>query len=262
MASSSSAAAPPERSIFGWDPRDETASIVGDWIWRYGRGVADLEIEAKIGRIIDSHTGERLALPVASETILNMQEGWRFESSMSQPQHQQLNNLLNSLVTPSRRVSYRRVREIDYAYRNRVRVTRDSDTLAIRQPHGIIRKNRLADMNIYCPNQGFDFRISINTETDVDEEPTEESTSHREKNRLCYTHQGFEVDLTQVTRPEKPQEPLHELEVEICDTAALLRLASAAKSAPAANPQEWSDYDDFILVFLNNVRMLIRQVTP
>ena len=85
----------------------------------------------------------------------------------SQPQHQQLNNLLNSLVTPSRRVSYRRVREIDYAYRNRVRVTRDSDTLAIRQPHGIIRKNRLADMNIYCPNQGFDFRISINTETDV-----------------------------------------------------------------------------------------------
>jgi hypothetical protein len=47
MASSSSAAAPPERSIFGWDPRDETASIVGDWIWRYGRGVADLEVRCR-----------------------------------------------------------------------------------------------------------------------------------------------------------------------------------------------------------------------
>jgi hypothetical protein len=68
------------------------------------------------------------------------------------------------------------------------------------------------------------------------------------------------LSLTATDEALQPQEPLHELEVEICDTAALLRLASAAKSAPAANPQEWSDYDDFILVFLNNVRMLIRCV--
>lgn len=44
-----------------------------------------------------------------------------------------------------------------------MRVTRDAETLAIK-PGGIVQKQRIADLNIHCPNRLFDYRISISVE--------------------------------------------------------------------------------------------------
>lgn len=81
--------------------------------------------------------------------------------------------MLNSLVSRSgepsytgARVSYQRRKEIDYFHPvagGKVRVTRDAETLAIKQD-GIVQKQRIADLNIHCPNRLFDYRISINVE--------------------------------------------------------------------------------------------------
>lgn len=106
-------------------------------------------------------------------------------------------------------MSYQRRKEIDYfhpAPNGKVRVTRDAETLAIKQD-GIVQKQRIADLNIYCPNRLFDYRISINVENPA-EEPTSDHVSIREKNRLSYTHQNHIVDLTQVTVPEKVRGPI------------------------------------------------------
>lgn len=84
-----------------------------------------------------------------------------------QAPYRQFNQILNSLVE-AKRISYQRIREIDYIHRGNIRVTRDTDSLQTK-PGGIIRKQRIADMNVYCPNHAFDFRISINTETPLGE---------------------------------------------------------------------------------------------
>ncbi|KAJ1017872.1 hypothetical protein NDA16_005188 [Ustilago loliicola] len=260
----------PERSIFGVDPLDDFATMVGDWIYANSRGRQNVEIEGKIGQIIDQETGERIQLPVRNETIVDLSRT-RFDSRMTVSQHAQYNRILNSLVSRSgessytgAKISYQRRKEIDYfhpAPSGKVRVTRDAETLAIK-PDGIVQKQRIADLNIHCPNRLFDYRISINVENPA-EEPSSDHVSLRQKNRLSYTHQNFIVDLTQVTVPEKPQEPIHELEIEIRDVAQLMQAAAQAKSNGPSNGsgpggQDWTPFDDQVLIFLNNIRMLIR----
>lgn len=50
--------------------------------------------------------------------------------------------------------------------------------------------------------------------------------------------------------------PSNELEVEFRDARRLMQEAAASSSA--ANRQEWTPYYDEVLIFLNNIRMLIR----
>jgi len=62
------------RSIFGTDPVDEFASEIADWIWENSQGHEALEIEAKIGVMIDKSTNARIQLPIYTEAIVNMNE--------------------------------------------------------------------------------------------------------------------------------------------------------------------------------------------
>ncbi|SNX87908.1 related to CTL1 - RNA 5`-triphosphatase with manganese- or cobalt-dependent NTPase activities [Melanopsichium pennsylvanicum] len=254
----------PERSIFAVDPLDDFVTTVGDWMisqdmpdtdhHALAYGLTLIQIEGKIGQIIDKETGERIQLPVRNETIVDLGRA-RFDSRMT---------VSGEASYTGAKVSYQRRKEIDYfhpAPTGKVRVTRDAETLVIKQD-GVVQKQRIADLNIHCPNRLFDYRISINAENPT-EEPTSDHVSIREKNRLSYAHQNFIVDLTQVTVPEKPQEPIHELEIEIRDCAQLLQAAAQAKTNLTSNGsgpsgQEWTSFDDQVLIFLNNIRMLIR----
>ena len=65
------------------------------------------------------------------------------------------------------RVSYRRARECDRFYpaeQGRIRVSVDWETGKV-LPAGIVKKERLGDLNIHLPGCPFDFRISVNVET-------------------------------------------------------------------------------------------------
>ncbi len=71
------------------------------------------------------------------------------------------------------------------------------------------------------------------------------------------------LQLLCLAPPIKPQEPIHELEIEIRDVAQLMQAAAQAKPNAASNGsapsgQEWTTFDDQILIFLNNIRLLIR----
>ena len=91
-----------EPSILNIIPTDEVVKVVSDFLFTQvlvndsigvapagssaGRG-AVLEIEAKIGRIIDKNTMDRLHLPVMTETVLNRNDPnmrTNFESSMTE----------------------------------------------------------------------------------------------------------------------------------------------------------------------------------
>ena len=54
---------------------------------------------------------------------------------------------------------------------------------------------------------------------------------------------------------------MHELEVEIRNSADLMQHAYLSRGHTQPGAQEWSPFEDTILVLLNNVRLLIRYVT-
>lgn len=53
---------------------------------------------------------------------------------------------------------------------------------------------------------------------------------------------------------------MHELEVEIRNSADLMQHAYLSRSQTQSGSQEWTPFEDTILVLLNNVRLLIRYV--
>jgi len=61
---------PLEPSILNAEPWDEVMRAISDWIYANVQGRAHIEIEGKIGRIIDTSTGKRLVeqLPIKTET--------------------------------------------------------------------------------------------------------------------------------------------------------------------------------------------------
>lgn len=183
--------------------------------------------------------GERMKMPVAVETILTDASGIHFESNMTERQHKRYNQILNARVEesaqsayPGSRIKYSHRYEVDEFHndvplatpgggRRKVRVTRDQKSGKIID-NGSICKERVADMNIFSPKRAFDFRISINLEIPgpslslgvgrmaddgAAQQPRTGPTHRRFKDRISYSHQLCNVDLTQV-RTDNAVRPL------------------------------------------------------
>lgn len=111
----------------------------------------------------------------------------------------------------------------------------------------------MANLEIYCPNQSNDFRISLNIESKI---ASNDSAEHkliesREKDRLTYLLYPLQVDLTLVklvqnTLPAK-NEVSFELEVELLESATDLLL-------------KWGEGDsiDILEVFISTLQNLSR----
>jgi polynucleotide 5'-triphosphatase len=113
--------------------------------------------------------------------------------------------------------------------------------------------------------------------------PVGSPTHTRRKDRLSYSHEEFNVDLTQVTVSSHPGAPpvrqsmfalnrisasadlscllqsavLHELEIEIARPALLLSLA-AKRGDPNVSEHERTAFDELVRAFVNNARILVR----
>ena len=158
-------------------------------------------------------------LPLASEYNAHVQM-----------QHKHFNELLNGLkLSPpssaTSSISYTHLRLIDSFYqspdsRDKIRVTRDEKTGKVEQ---CVRKVRLGDLDIYSPKRAADWRISVNVEVPgtylastrrsssavpaspvvhhrlVVPPPIGTASHTRRKDRMSYTHEEFNIDLTQVT---------------------------------------------------------------
>jgi polynucleotide 5'-triphosphatase len=97
------------------------------------------------------------------------------------------------------------VREVmNPRHKVKVRVSQDQKT---GQVLAMIIKARIADLDIYMPQQCLDCRISINLEMKYDGSVEEVLASNigerqpdRNKDRLSYTQSHYQIDLTQVTQ--------------------------------------------------------------
>ena len=141
-----------------------------------------------------------------------------------------LNNLKISSTQPkwpSTPISYAHLHLVDTFYgpdHDKIRVTREERTGNV---VACVRKVRLGSLNIFCPKQVADWRISVNVEIDgacilsflyatilivmsrlLVSPPIGTSVLTRKKDRMRYTHEEFFVDLTQVTSSISPNAPV------------------------------------------------------
>ncbi|OAX79636.1 hypothetical protein ACJ72_06042 [Emergomyces africanus] len=197
---------PWEPSITGVIPHEEITKLICDFLFQQvvmrrdiGAGPAGgsavgqgavLEVEAKLGLLVDRNRGERVRIPALTECILakddpSIRVG--FESSMSLAQHRAVNDFLNdtvksSISQPGTRIplTYAHKKERDTFYeisssalppiiqhhlnprhKPKVRVTTDQQTGAVLAR---IIKCRIADLDVYSPRTCLDWRISVNLE--------------------------------------------------------------------------------------------------
>lgn len=207
----------------------------GDWNQLMSHKIA-IEVEAKLGTLIDKSTNQRLELPIASEAVLThgMSSKVAFRSEMQEEVFKKGNQFLNdatrqSLETPAR-VDYKHRKEVDSfhhlpgsrlnelppamqsllntpATRNRglkVRVSHDQKT---GKEIARIVKARVADLDVYFPTSQLDCRISVNLEMDFEgdlpidagiKKAANDEEGDRRKDRLSYKQSGYTIDLTQV----------------------------------------------------------------
>ena len=289
-----------DRSIHNIVPNDDLTKYVLDFIHQNAilmdpAGNLPLEIEAKVGRLIDNSRDDRVQFPVLTETIVHTEaSSFRFESKMTEQYHKTMNKHLNETLVESKKLppsgqrarvpmEYRHSREIDAFYdlppteiqklppevrerlarskhRPRVRITKDKQTGDVIAK---VIKTSIADLNVYCPNHRYDWRVSINIEfqwegsIDALEEFARTTGNsrgpNRNKDRLSYKHQFCQIDLTQVKVGQGPafEEISHELEVEFA--IDVLR-----QQAQLAMTRQTNKYYDYMKVFLDNVRILAR----
>ncbi|KAJ2843276.1 mRNA-capping enzyme subunit beta, partial [Coemansia erecta] len=195
-----------EPNVFGTRPAEDIVRVVADFLYTHLKDRSNIEIEGKLGRIVDKNTGQRVALPVLSETALSDDKATRFESNMTLQQHAAFNRLLNQRVDETRRpefrgsrIVYSHTKEIDHFYKiegMRIRVTTEKDSGRV---ISVITKTKVADLNIYSPRTKLDIRITINEEKAL-EKPDVDSIKpilERHKDRLSYKQDLWSFDLTQ-----------------------------------------------------------------
>ncbi|KAJ1727195.1 mRNA-capping enzyme subunit beta [Coemansia biformis] len=267
-----------EQNLFGARPAEDIVRVVADFVYTHTKDRANLEIEGKLGLLVDKKTGQRISLPVLSETVLADDRNTRFESNMTQQQHAMFNKLLNQRVDEARRadfrgsrIMYKHTREVDHFYKvdgMRVRVTRNKETGEVL---GVITKNKVADLNIYSPRTKLDIRITINEEHKLDMPDMEEHKPilERHKDRLSYTQDIWSFDLTQVISPEHEVGPVnpyatgppktapatttHELELEVARPDVWL----AERAKVAANRP--NTFHEITHTFLGNLKALAKR---
>ncbi|CAG8909432.1 unnamed protein product [Penicillium egyptiacum] len=303
---------PWEPSITGFIPHEEITKTLCDFLFQHvvmrndvnarpagsaaaGQGTI-IEIEAKLGHIIDLDSRDRIHLPILTESVLNRENArirTSFESKMTVEQHRAMNNFLNEAVKASMPqpnstripLAYVHKKERDTFYeiqasdlppvirqnlnprhKPKVRVTTDERTGEILAK---IVKCRVADVDVCSPRTTVDWRVSVNLEMEytgdvsnlpvVDAAVTKGGRGDRIKDRMSYRHLAYQVDLTQVAKSDQQpgkNEFEHELEVEV-SAEEIRRQGQLAMSGDPKN-----QYEDLVKGFVDNIRLLARAVPP
>jgi len=252
-------------SIFGILPLDDSINVISKFLEGH-LGNANIEIEGKLGRIMDNNTRDRLWLPVQSETVLQSNfKGIRFVSDMTMDQHRNYNQILNKLVNDGNKpnaksafFSYRHIHQIDSFYqvpghKEKLRLSTDKTNNNV---ISFIKKVNIGHLNIYLPNSPLDLRISINIEEQMDQALIQncEANYERQKDRLSYKSHALQIDLTQVQEPNNDKK-IHELEIEL-DSKLLNQEKLKLKDKQS---RDQSQYYNILTLFMNSLRMLARK---
>jgi len=252
-----------------------------------------VEVEARWGQLLHKESGQRIQSITSTEGIVRpeMAETFKFESTMTMPQHKMMNNYLNKQVQKSNasdamraKVQYKHTREEDQFFeldqhaftllppytrqliglskkRQRIRVTRDPKDPT--KPPTALIKLRIENLEICSPQTEWDYRIGVNLEikypgpvdglTPVTEVGRDAESMKRYKDRVSYSWlEAFQIDLTQVSSGGTKN---HELEFELNSDILL-------QNGDCVRHQQPNSFESLVNGMMNNLRVLSREITP
>ncbi|KAK9461957.1 CYTH-like domain-containing protein [Lipomyces oligophaga] len=218
-----------------------------------------VEIEAKIGLILDRNTGTRLVLPIDSEALLNteMLTGqYKFHSDVGPLQLEAYVRFLKEHMKKKKEgaagpeITHHHILQLDSFYRMEpIRVSTDTTS---GKEIAKITKIRVSDLMLACPGSTFDVRISLNLEQPETEELLEKykQKRYRRKDRDSFLHGNTRIDITRV---ESAEANTFEIECEL-DTQTIIRQVELLSQGVRDNTLE-----ENIQSFIDNVRILVRR---
>ncbi|GMM29164.1 polynucleotide 5'-phosphatase [Martiniozyma asiatica (nom. inval.)] len=281
-------------SISGTMPQNDFNKLVTNWIWANVEQVKMsypeepkvmeyIELELKVGRIIEKTNDRRVNLPVNTETVLlgdYYNQECRFEAGVLQPEFQVCTQVIERFMAeaadqangsgpvngPKRgKFVTEKLHVVDMISSEVSRNQRPSSTrvtldLKTKRRMSTIKKQRVNDLFFYLPNTNFDLRLSLSIEwpeemNDVAFSVFQNKVSmQREKNRVSYIHQNTatRIDMTKVKEGSNKQ-ARYEIELEM-NTQSLMRSINKVSDDPLLFP-------DMVQAFLDNARIITRAMT-
>jgi hypothetical protein len=205
--------------------------------------ISGLEVEARVG-ILCSKSGDRLRLPILSETALPPSSdalAYEFQSDVGKRGFEAIKQHLTDIQKGNVKLSEKhavfkiyKVTEshtIDEFYVDqgtRVRVTSRAD--APGEIQEVICKKRVSIIDVYSggEDEAFDLRLSVNDEKKIQNfmRDAARMTGKREKKRWSFDLKGFVIDLTEVkTRDRTGDKTCYEVELELKTALLVEQLA-------------------------------------
>lgn len=250
-----------------------------------------IEVEIKLGEIMDKKTDRRLNMPVETETMLNLEfsrSDTRFKASVDdalfsnalrfleraaresppeETEETKSNDKANDKSNDAPKRQHIKVlprkKTTDRTYRvkesgENVRITFDESDKELER----VSKVNHASMSIYLPGTRLDLRLSINFEIPQDPryfQPEKKAIlKTRAKDRQSFVTKGVSVDVTSVITRDQGTDgiPTKEIELEFDKDMLLDWFQSMKENGEAAGY-----FEELIRFNLDNARQIIRHVS-
>ncbi|RCK62521.1 mRNA-capping enzyme subunit beta [Candida viswanathii] len=282
-----------ECSITGVIPPSSLTRTIAEWIYANFANIEDkskryVELELKLGKIIDKRTGNRLDLSVVTECIYTDHSNTRFEMEVEEIAWKEIKKYFDELERlyqedkrekqTTRKFNMLDSDNTDTFYQlggkgehlRKVRISKDN--LLSPPRYTAIQKERIADLYIHNPQCMYDLRLSLSLETPVPEGNIETIMSKnqpmmtREKKRTTYTHAPTitQFDLTRVLIPRESKNKAgkkiiqHDIKYEVELEVDTLEIFSAIDKITSGVDN--FRLEELVEVYLNNARVLNNRV--
>jgi len=172
----------------------------------------DMEVEIRLGHIFDKYTGDRMSIETAHPCVITSSESLYFVASVDQSDYCKIVEHFR------KKIGEPESRKIVDTFMNGCRRSdvKEIDGKTASEKPVIIKKTKVKTVDIYCPENQYDLRVSLSIEA-VKEDTGIHSGgfSVREKDRKTFRCPKYVIDATKVSSIKQQSEPQVTYEVEI-----------------------------------------------
>lgn len=171
----------------------------------------NMELEARLGTVIDKATNSRLAIEALHPCVINKSNNLRFVAEVSEGDFSLLSKYFGA-----RTDKLQKKRIVDTLLKGyRQSQIKEIDGKQVSEQPLLVQKRKMKTVDIFCPGNKYDLRLSLSEELVKKDTTLAMSGKYAVRNKLrsTYEHEAYVVDLTQVTT-ETNSARIYEVELE------------------------------------------------
>lgn len=258
-------------SLTGVIPADDITTKICNWLYSHLfqlEGEREhIELEFKMGQILDYNTRQRARLPFITEAVISpdyAREKLTFDATIESSQFSRVEGFISGLAgrpgaATATKLPDTRHKDVMHPQQDtgaNVRLTYDENDNLV----GRLVKKRIGDLLIHCPGDLTDWRISLSTETPYTGslEQLSRPVAVRNKNRQSWRTTGLQIDLTGVISEGTKSAKSKEVELEM-DKDMLLKFFGDFQSK--SDPQAMDKFQELMRYGMDSCRTISRFVS-